>query len=191
MVSALGAVRGPGAVVHGCCASDVERGGLREIAEEGEGLFVLFDCKLILFNGTAGDDEEDEVPHARMHVGRNPAEFGQMPYVAPRHDRLGLRLETYAARVAKRADGDVEHPRGRLSRRAIRPVEADGHARNAAIVEGVNGMRRQKRRHGRSHSSAKSYAHAVPEQVKKVGPPERIAAGENHERIAETLYFIQ
>ena len=73
----------------------------------------------------------------------------------------------------------------------VRPVQADGHARNAGCLESFDGFGRQQRRGAGGDVGAQADLHRVADQVEQVGPLQRIAAREHHQRLAERADFVQ
>jgi hypothetical protein len=107
---------------------------------------------------------------------------------------LKLRIEAYVARLAQGGEGAVKRAGDAANLvvgGGVRAVQADGHAGHAGVLEALYGFGRQQRGGAGRHVGAQSQAHAVADQIVEIRPLQRVAAGEDHQRLAERTDLIQ
>ena len=120
--------------------------------------------------------------------------FGQAGHVAARDGGLELGVEADIAGVRKGEHGAVEGAGDAAEivvRGGVGAVQADGHAGDAGGLECVDGLGGQQRGGAGRHVGAQADPDAVAHQVEQVGPLQRIAAGEDHQRLAEAADLVQ
>jgi hypothetical protein len=76
-------------------------------------------------------------------------------------------------------------------RLGIRSIQADRHARNAALLEAVDGRFGEQGRSAGGDIRAQPDLHAVADQIVEIRALQRVAAGENHQGIAEGFDLVE
>jgi hypothetical protein len=145
-----------------------------------ENLFVLFGGKIVLRHGAARHHQEEDAPHARTNLRRQPGDFIDLVNVAAGHGGQKLRLHADALRFLQRLHGYVERS-GYASEAvvgcSVGAVQADGHAGHAALPKLADDALRQEGRSAGTDVGAQSQLNTAAEEGKKIRPLERIATG--------------
>ena len=150
--------------------------------------------QVVVLRRAAGDDEEEQAPHLGADFLGDLGHLRQPVHVAARDGGLKLGIEADIARVPQGEHGAVEGAGDAAEivvRGGVGPVQADGHAGDAGILESVDGFGGQQRSGAGGDVGAQADFDAVADQVVEVRPFQRIAAGEDHERLAEGADLVE
>src|ERR1035441_3049258 len=190
----LSALSHVAAIVLGFRGLDVEWGGLRQIVEEGEDLFVLFRSQVLRCRRPSRRNQKEHAPELRANALDQPRNLAQAADIVPGDGGVHLSLQANSLCMFQREnrtiEGTVDTAESVVAFR-VRPIEADCHPGQSTVPKPFDGTLRQQWSCARSHGGSQPQAHALLDQREQVRPLQRVAASENHQWVTEGADFLK